>query len=85
MAKSNAQRQAAYRARHLKNEDSLGERLNLIVDLHTKLALERWAKCYGVTQKQALCYLIAKAQQAALDQAATLPNGRMIIMTVRYV
>lgn len=76
MAKSNAQRQAAYRTRHLKNEDSIGERLNLIVDLHTKLALERWAKCYGVTQKEALCYFIKKAQDAALEQAATLPNGQ---------
>jgi hypothetical protein len=75
MAKTNAQRQAAYRMRHLKNDDSIGERLNLIVDLHTKLALQRWAKCYGVTQKQALCYLIAKGQEAALEQAAKIPNG----------
>jgi len=76
MAKSNALRQATYRTRHLKDVDASGERLNLIVDLHTKRALERWAKCYGVTQKQALSYIIASAQKAALEQAATQPNGQ---------
>lgn len=47
MAKSNAERQAVYRARHLKDEGGTGERLNLVIDLHAKRALERLAVCYG--------------------------------------
>ena len=38
---SNAQRQADYRARHLKSEDAQLQRLNLMIDLHAKRALER--------------------------------------------
>ena len=43
MAKSNAQRQSDYRARHLKDLDGQAERLNLLVNLHAKRALERLA------------------------------------------
>jgi hypothetical protein len=45
MAKSNAERQAAYRARHLKDENGTGLRLNLVIDAHAKWALERLAVC----------------------------------------
>jgi len=76
MATSNAQRQAAYRARHLKDENGKSERLNLIVDLHAKRALERWAKCYGVTQREALSLMIMQAEDAALNLAADRPNGQ---------
>jgi hypothetical protein len=34
MAMSSAQRQAAFRARHLKDENGKGERLSLVIDLH---------------------------------------------------
>jgi hypothetical protein len=75
MAKSNAQRQAEYRERHLKIIDGKGERLNLIVDLHAKRALERLATCYVVTQRALLERLIREAESAALDRAATLSGG----------
>lgn len=75
MAKSNAERQAAYRARHLKNEEGKGERLNLVIDLHAKRALERLATCYAVTQRSMLQRVLIEAERAALDQAATFPNG----------
>ena len=39
MAKTNAQRQSDYRARHLKDLDGQAERLNLLVNLHAKRAL----------------------------------------------
>lgn len=76
MAKSNAERQAAYRAKHLKSEDGNGERLNLVIDLHTKRALERLAKCYGVTQKEIIKKLALDAERATLDKAAWQPTGQ---------
>ena len=69
MATSNAQRQAAYRARHLASENGQGERLNLIVDLHTKRALERLVACYGVTQRAMIERIVQQAEHAALDAA----------------
>ncbi|MHB1301809.1 MAG: hypothetical protein ACYCY8_13225 [Burkholderiales bacterium] len=68
MAKSNAKRQADYRARHLHDVDGKGERLNMVIDLTTKRALERLAKCYGVTQRQMLERLVDDAERAVLDK-----------------
>jgi hypothetical protein len=75
MAKNSAQRQAAYRERHLKDENGKGERLNLVVNLHAKRAIERLAVCYGVTQRDLIERLALGAQRVALDKAETLPNG----------
>ena len=72
MAQSNAQRQAAYRARHLKDENGTGERISLLVDIHTKRALERLATRYAVTQRAMLQTLIADAEKALVD---TLPSA----------
>lgn len=73
---NNAQRQADYRVRHLKAEDAQLQRLNLMIDLHAKRALERLASCYGVTQKSMLERLIQQAQEVALLEAEVLsPNG----------
>ena len=47
--RSNAQRQADYRQRHLQSQDGQLQRLGLMVDHHAKLALQRLAKCYSVT------------------------------------
>jgi hypothetical protein len=49
MVTSNASRQSAYRKRHLQDEEGHCERINQVVSLHAKRALERLAKCYGVT------------------------------------
>jgi hypothetical protein len=67
MATSNAQRQAAYRAKHLKEEGGQGERLNMVVDLHAKAGLDRLASCYGVTKRKALEMIIAGAERSMLD------------------
>ena len=73
---NNAQRQADYRARHLKSEDGQLQRLNLMIGLHAKRALERLASCYGVTQKSMLEGVIEQAQEVALNEAALMtPNG----------
>jgi hypothetical protein len=72
-----AQRQAAYRVRHLKSEDGKLQRLSLLVDLHVKCALERLATCYCVTQKSMLESLILQAQQAAITAAIVdSPNAQ---------
>lgn len=76
MVTSNAQRQAAYRARRRQDESAPSERLNLIIDLHAKRALERLAMCYGVTQKAMLQKLLLDAEHAAVDAAVALPNGQ---------
>lgn len=73
---TNAERQAAYRARHLASVDGQGERLNLIVGVQAKRALERLASCYGVTQRAMIEKLLQQAESAALDAAQNLPNGQ---------
>ena len=75
MAKSNAQRQSDYRARHLKDVNGEAERLNLLLDVHAKRALERLAACYAVTQREVLEGLLREADHAALDRAARVHNG----------
>jgi len=74
MRKSNAQRQRAFRDRHLKltdESDDLLERINQMVSLHAKNALKRLASYYGVTQRALLESAIANAERALFD---TLPG-----------
>jgi len=74
MRKSNAQRQRAYRDRHLKStdeSDDLLERINQMVSLPAKNALKRLASYYGVTQRAILESAIANAERTLLD---TLPG-----------
>lgn len=75
MAKSNAERQAAYRVRHLKDKGAKAERLNLVIDFHAKRALERLATCYSVTQRTILERILVEVERATLDGVATVPNG----------
>jgi len=78
MTMSNAQRQAAYRVRHLHDEAAQSERLNVVLDASAKRMLERLAACYGVTQRALLQGLLANAQHEALDRIyalAELPRG----------
>ena len=74
MRKSNAQRQRAYRDRHMKltdESDELLERINQMVSLPAKNALKRLAFYYGVTQRVLLESTIANAERALFD---TLPG-----------
>ena len=66
MAKSNAERQREYRARHLQNVEGTGERINTVVSLQAKRSLERLASCYGVTQRLILERVIAAAEKEVL-------------------
>jgi hypothetical protein len=74
MRKSNAQRQRAYRDRHLMftdEPDELLERINQMVSLPAKNALKRLAFYYGVTQRTLLESAIANTERALFD---TLPG-----------
>ena len=76
MLTPNAKRQAAYRARRKADDSAPTERLNLIIDLHAKRALERLAMCYGVTQKAIVQKLLLDAEHAAIDAATAFTNGQ---------
>jgi hypothetical protein len=68
LAKSNAERQRAYRERHLNDLEGQGERLNGIIKLSTKRTLERLASCYGVTQRAVLEKIIDEAESRLLSK-----------------
>ena len=75
--RTNAQRQADYRLRHLKDENAQLERLSLLVDLHAKRALQRLASCYGVTHRAMLERLLMQTDRLAQQQAAEYcPDGQ---------
>jgi hypothetical protein len=70
MRKSNAQRQRAYRDRHLKladEPDDMLERINQMVSLPAKNTLKRLASYYGVTQRALLESAIANTERALFD------------------
>ena len=63
--KDNAKRQAEYRQRHMK--EGSDQRLNVILGLDAKLALERMAKHNGVTNKNLLERVLLEAQSRLLE------------------
>lgn len=65
MGMTSAERQRAYRQRHLK--DGIRERINLVVSVSTKRKLERLARHYGVTQVAMLERLLAQAEREVVD------------------
>ena len=62
--KDNAKRQAEYRKRHIK--DGSDQRLNVILELQAKLALERMAKLHEVSNKEMLERVLLAAQSQLL-------------------
>lgn len=65
--KTNAQNQAAHRARHLKDVDGTSARLDVLLDQSAKLALNRMAAHYRISNRAMLERLINDAQAALLD------------------
>lgn len=59
--KTNAERQAAYRQKHLL--EGTDERLNMVLSVSAKRQLERLSKHYGVTQRQMLERLLSQADR----------------------
>lgn len=67
MALTNAQIQAAYRARHCKDLDTASAcRMDMVIDSASLTALKRMAAHQGVTQRAMLQKLIDDAQRALL-------------------
>jgi hypothetical protein len=62
--KDNAKRQAEYRKRHIK--EGSDQRLNVILGLDAKLALERMAKLHGVSNKDLLERVLLETQSQLL-------------------
>jgi hypothetical protein len=62
MAKTNAQRQAEYRAH--RRDEGVSSRLNIEVSLVAHFALERLAHHHGLTQRQMLEQLITGPHEA---------------------
>ncbi len=75
MSKSNAERQAEYRRRHLHDPEGKLERINVLVSLQAKRQLERLASYYGVTKREALERALAEAERAALDALCADQHG----------
>lgn len=66
MPQTPAERQAAYRQRHLKDVDGTKARLNVILDHQAKIALARLAKHRHATQAELLARLILAEQERTL-------------------
>ena len=69
MAKTNAERQKAYRQRNRKSLDH--RRLNTWLDKEAHFALARLARRYGVTKKEVLEKLILRDDRKFLKQIGT--------------
>ncbi len=65
MAMTNAEKQANYRKRKIKEGE--GERLQAIISLHAKLAIQRLAKHYGITQAALIERLVMNEQKRVTD------------------
>lgn len=74
LKKANAKRQAEYRKRHIK--EGSDQRLNVILDLQAKLALERMAKLQGVSNKELLERVLLEAQSQLLANLNTEQQNR---------
>ncbi len=59
---TSAERQAAYRQRHLQDVDGHGERLNMVISVQAKAQLKRLARHAGITQRSMLELLLEKAE-----------------------
>ena len=66
LKKANAKRQAEYRKRHLK--EGSDQRLNVILGLDAKLALERMAKLHGVSNKELLERVLLETQSQLIAE-----------------
>ncbi len=68
MALTNAQIQAAYRARHCKDVDSAtASRIDTLIDTTSMTALKRLAASHGISQRAMLQTLINDAEASLLS------------------
>ncbi len=68
MALTNAEKQARYRERHLKDVEGMRERLQAVVSIQAKRALESLARHHGAT-------LAGIVERLALEEQARVTAG----------
>jgi len=73
--KTNAERQAAYRQRHLGCDGSTSVRLDFVIDQTANQAFERMARSFGLSKRQTLEQMLTFAE-AALLHALTEENRK---------
>lgn len=66
-AMTTAERQVAYRQRHVKADSATDARLSMVVSLNTTKGLERLARHEGRTQRATLEALVSAAQSVLLE------------------
>lgn len=64
---SNAERQAAYRKRHLQDADGQGERLNMVVPVQARAQLIRLARHSNSSQRELLARMLAETESKVVD------------------
>ena len=65
MAMSNAEKQASYRKQKI--QEGEGSRLQSVISLHAKLAIQRLAQHYGITQAALIERLVMEEQKRVTD------------------
>ena len=76
---TSAERQAAFRQRHLAEGNA--ERLNVIVDVSAKRQLERLARHRGTTQRAVIEALLAEAERRATARMQPAAEGEYFTVT----
>lgn len=84
MPKSNAERQADYRARHVGAGRRDAARLNTLISLDAATSLEILAACYGVTQRAVLEAALASAAREA-ERHAIAATGSAVGLYARQL
>ena len=74
-AKTNAQRQAAFKQRHLASDTGACARVDLVIDQSANQAFERMARSFGLSKRQTLEQMLTFAESALLS-ALTEPNRK---------
>lgn len=76
-AMTNAQRQAAYRQKHLHDPDSVdSERLSMLVSVHASAQLTRLARHFAVTKRAMIEKLLSQADSTVAD---ALPSKKQTL------
>ena len=74
MPKSNAERQADYRRRHLGTERDAA-RLNMVISLDAAVNLELLSAAYGKSQRQIVEWALAQVMHDAEQQAVQMSGS----------
>jgi hypothetical protein len=77
-AQTNAQRQAAFRERHLRGADAPKAMLNVVIPSSAKDTLKRLTRCYRITQDRLLTDLLRDEQESLLPMLSEKQRKRYL-------